>query len=467
MHIRKIPLYRRARHRVPRHIRILLAIVALVAPMLASGVSEHAPWAQEFIVTAYYSPLPGQCCYVRGGYRADKVLNGEGVRGADGTDVRFGMAAAPASYPFGTVVVLPGIGSFGVHDRGGAIQELEGGVHRLDIWVGYGEEGLARALAFGVRRIQGTVYPVEGVQPKERFAVEAIPASVEGLKPFLVTGGDLLAVSAQAGDRGLSVKMVQQALKDLGFFRGGVTGLYGEATERALQAFHDAFRSSEPADHLTARSAAMLMAARKRISVVPPVRTWVERGAPQSTVRAAQRTLRFFGFYQGRTDGQYDDALSAAILRFQQVKGLVGTAEDPGAGRIGPITRKELTAAWNRRLTTAIADRLLMLHEVETILDRRGETLDRFLAEGDGGSQVTLLQRLLAERGHFPAEKINGHFGELTKAGVLQYQLAQNLITDERSAGAGSVGPQTLLALRSEERRELYLLVRGEGWKAI
>ncbi|MDO8468347.1 MAG: 3D domain-containing protein [Candidatus Peribacter sp.] len=165
MHIKTTPLYRTRTARLPRHLKVLIAALALVAPVMAAGVSRDLPREQDFILTAYYSPLPGQCCYVKGGYRADKVLNGEGTNGADGTEVYPGMIAAPSSYAFGTVVALPGIGRFAVHDRGGAIVELDG-AHRLDIWVGYGEEGLARALAFGVRRVRGTVYEVGGFQPK-------------------------------------------------------------------------------------------------------------------------------------------------------------------------------------------------------------------------------------------------------------------------------------------------------------
>ena len=83
---------------------------------------------------------------MRGTYAADTLLNGKGIAGADGTGVYLGMAAAPQSYEFGTRIVFPGIGTVTVHDRGGAITELETGAHRLDLWMGYGEEGLARAL---------------------------------------------------------------------------------------------------------------------------------------------------------------------------------------------------------------------------------------------------------------------------------------------------------------------------------
>jgi peptidoglycan hydrolase-like protein with peptidoglycan-binding domain/3D (Asp-Asp-Asp) domain-containing protein len=404
---------------------------------------------------------------VRGGYEADKVLNGEGVRTADETDVHAGVAAAPTSYPFGTVVSLPGIGNFTVRDRGGAIRELEGGIHRLDLWVGEGEEGLARALAFGVQRVHGTVYPAGGTQPSESFALETLPVAIDRLEAYEVSGGNLLAVHPKIGDRSLSVEMLQESLRDAGYFAHGVTGFFGATTQESLHAFNEAYwLSSEPADRLSDRSAATLVAAVRRAGAVSPVEE-VSAWSAASAVRAAQRTLRFFGLYRGRTSGEYDATLVAAILKFQQMKNLVGTADDPGAGRIGPLTKASMTAAWNRRIVTAIAERLLVLHRMEGILGQRGRSIDRFLAEGDSGDQVMLLQRLLADRGYFPPEEINGHFGPLTKSAVTAYQMEEGIIADASEEGAGSIGPQTLQSLRSSEQLALYRLVRSEGWDVL
>ncbi|OIO53266.1 hypothetical protein AUJ46_05315 [Candidatus Peregrinibacteria bacterium CG1_02_54_53] len=467
MHITHTPLHHTRHARLPRHLKALIAALVLIAPVMAAGVSNDLPREQEFIITAYYSPKPGQCCYVKGGYRADKILNGEGMRGADGTAVYPGMIAAPSSYAFGTVVALPGIGRFTVHDRGGAITELSDGAHRLDIWVGEGEEGLARALAFGVRRVRGTVYEKGGFQPKERFSLESFPAVLDRLEPFLVRGQDLLSVQVKNGDRGLSVETLQRSLKQVGFFDHVVTGLFGTVTQESLARFNDAYGLAEPADHLSERSAAYITAAVRRVEAKPPVIRNVDKSAQSSVIRTAQRTLRFLGFYKGRTDGVYDDMLADAILTFQQKQQLVGTAQDPGAGRIGPLTRGKLKTEWNQKLVDDLADRLMILHRVEVLLDERGKNLDQFLSEGDSGKQVTLLQRLLADRGYFPREKLNGYFGPQTKESVLRYQMDRDLVASEVSTGAGVVGPQTLKNLRGEERYDAYQLVRSEGWRAL
>ena len=92
--------------RMPSRFIWIITGIFLVAPMVTHG--EAMSYEQDFIATAYYSPVPGQCCYVTGGLAADRVVNGVGVRAADGTEVYPGMAAAPAAYPFGTRIAVPG-----------------------------------------------------------------------------------------------------------------------------------------------------------------------------------------------------------------------------------------------------------------------------------------------------------------------------------------------------------------------
>ena len=47
---------------------------------LASEITE--PRTQTFVVTAYYSPVPGQKRYFLGSYEDDIKLHGRGVHGA-------------------------------------------------------------------------------------------------------------------------------------------------------------------------------------------------------------------------------------------------------------------------------------------------------------------------------------------------------------------------------------------------
>lgn len=450
------------------HTRLLavIAALALLAPISVIGTGEQLSSEQEFLITAYYSALPGQCCYVQGGMRADRVLNGEGEVTADGTTVRPGIIAAPESYPFGTRIVLPGIGTFTVHDRGGAIQELPSG-DRLDIWAGHGEEGLARALTLGVQRVRGMVYLPGSRQPAESFHPEDLPLVVERLRPFLAVHSGLLDVQPKRGDQGLSVRFLQEHLRTLHSFGGKLTGSFGDETEKALQAFIENVRLTEPTDRLTPTTAAFLIAAADRAARAEHPVPFVGPESSLQAVHSAQRVLRFLGYYHGRTSGVYDEQLSQAILRFQQEQRIVGAADDPGAGRIGPRTQRELTHAWDVQLLGQRARRLLAKTKIRDMAEKRGELLSRFLSEGDSGEDVRLLQRLLVERGFFPVEKINGSFGTLTKQAVEQYQLTQGLIASLDDHGAGVVGSATLRSLQRSTLQKLWSLVWGYGWGVL
>ena len=136
-------------------------ILVFSSSMVVSSVFAEK---RTLIATAYYSPVKGQSYYLRGSYEADIRLNGNGTHGASGKAVYAGMIAAPKSYAFGTKIVIPGMGTGTVADRGGAIVKAgERGYayDRIDIWMGTGEAGLARALAWGKRTVSVEVIEVQ------------------------------------------------------------------------------------------------------------------------------------------------------------------------------------------------------------------------------------------------------------------------------------------------------------------
>ena len=469
MKFEKTPIYRKYKQPVPRHLKLITLLVAVLIPYqtLSDPEVKTEPYEQEFLITAYYSPLPGQCCYVVGGLEADKVLNGQGIQATDGTKVYPGMIAAPPSYPFGTKVSLPGIGTFTVHDRGGAITELESGKHRLDIWVGHGEEGLARALAFGLVGVTGTVYPTASSQPETQVDLAALPAPIDELRQYFVEKDNFLSVRPKEGDTGLSVYVVQDYLKEIGYLKHRPTGFYGPETSRAYKAFIRDFGVKAPQTALSKESAAYLLGARKRLGAREPFAEYVDPDASKKAVSEAQRILRFLGYYKGKTNGVYDENLFASILKFQKEYSIVGSSEQLGAGRIGPKTSDALRAAWNRAIVGRHAAKYMDLHALDEHMEKRGQRIAKFLGEGYSGHQVRLLQNELAALGFFPEEEANGHFGEMTRDAVLAYQLDRNIISSKADTGAGYVGPATLQSLRKDHRSILYGLVRAEGWRAL
>lgn len=472
IHPRQHSLYARMGYRtkIPLHIHAILFFLVAFVPFATVGSSSIAdrtePFEQEFFVTAYYSPLEGQCCYILGGVEADRILNGEGHTTADGSAVSPGIAAAPSSYPFGTQIAFPGLGIVEVHDRGGAIQELPDGIHRIDLWVGQGEEGLSRALALGGLRIKGTVYPPKSSQPGMRFDLATLEHAWEKLRVYLTAESGLLNVQPKLGDMSLSVTLLQEHLHTLGYFQHPVTGKFSVVTQNALQHFLRDVGLREPSDVVTEKTASYILAALQQKDIDEPF-TFIGPDSSSSSIMVVQRTLRFLDYYSGRTDGLYDDALFDAILGVQQKYGLVGTREDPGAGRIGPLTLERLRKEWTRKHIAIRADNFLMMREISDLLAKRGERIEQFLGEGHVGDQVRNLQLLLADEGLFPSDKINGVFGPLTKEAVLQYQLAHALIERSDHEAAGYVGPATLRHLLRSRVRHVYDIVRGNGWQSL
>lgn len=446
-----------------------MLMIAVIVPYqtLGNPTERTEPYTQDFIITAYYSPIPGQCCYVKGGLEADRVLNGQGIAAADRTPVYAGMIAAPKSYAFGTRISLAGYGTFEVHDRGGAINELGNGKHRLDIWVGYGEEGLARALAFGVQHVTGTVYPNGYKQPDVQVDLSDLPAPINELKTYFVEKDNFLAMRPKEGERGLSVYLLQDHLQTLGYLNHRPTGFFGPETATAFTAFLRDFKIDAPNNALSETSAAFVLGARNRLAAREPFAEFIDPKASENAIAEAQRMLRFLGYYKGRTNGEYDDNLFASILKFQQDHALVGTADDNGAGRIGPLTSRAIRAEWNRMIVGAHADRYLDMYAVDRYIEERGHRIAQFLGEGYSGKQVKLLQTELAALGFFPEEKINSVYGPLTEESVLRYQLDRGIITSRSDTGAGYVGPATLTQLRKDQRSILYGIVRGQGWHAL
>ncbi len=206
---------------------VLLALGAVVPTALAD-------YTADFVVSAYYSPLPGQSRYATGSYDGDIRLNGGGVTTASGWKVLEAegcFVAAPPQFPFGTVMEIDGIGTCLVLDRGGAIKNS-----RLDLHVGHGEEALLAALQWGKRTVSVNVKGVDFDSPRSA-AVGGSGGGLEFYQTDLPQDPLTFVRDLEFGDKGEDVGRLQQFLKDLGYFTADVDGLYGDSTVAAVESF--------------------------------------------------------------------------------------------------------------------------------------------------------------------------------------------------------------------------------------
>ncbi len=420
---------------------------SLFSPVYAD---DHAH-EQTFVVTAYYSPLPDQCCYFRGNYEAEIEFNGKGIKGADGTGVYPGMIAGPNTYPFGTVIELPGIGIGTIHDRGGRIIEWGDDIHRIDLWMGYGEPGLARALAWGARKVKGKVYPIGTEAPKEHFVLENFNADSEVLAslpktdPLLIMEGVAFEQGGQYG-----VRMVQSALHELGYLTQVPNGNFGPATREALRKFQGEYGIIGDGTSVDRRTAATLVAASSiRETNLPIMEIGLSEGTSGQSVRQSQKLLRYLGYYRGRTDGNFDDDMKQAVTVFQINMGIISDVKESGAGRIGPATQAAILRAWKVKVAglkaTALATRVDITQRV-----KKKEIPTKYLSLGHKGQDVRLLQSFLSQKGYLLSKDVTGTFGSKTEAALTRYQSDKKIISSAHEKGAGVFGPSTKNAVSEE-----------------
>lgn len=145
---------------------------------------------RTFIVSAYYSPLPGQKKYATWSYARDIRLNWQWTHWASWVAVHPWFIAAPSNYTFGTKIYIEWLGVGTVEDRWWAIVNAWKRWHehdRLDIWMWYWDEWLTRALNWWKKTVSWKIvskdspntieYSWERVDRWDSLAIEITPES--------------------------------------------------------------------------------------------------------------------------------------------------------------------------------------------------------------------------------------------------------------------------------------------------
>ena len=414
------------------------------------GVFAQASNAREFLVTAYYSPLPDQSFYIRGSYEADMRLNGRGTNGADGTEVYMGMLAAPSSYAFGTRLNIPGLGVGEVHDRGGAILEGEN-YDRIDVWMGHGEEGLARALNWGSRLLEGEIYP-DGT------------AVLQDL--------DFSWVSSHLSPGFIEQLQGQMPPEDSESVMSEEENIDNEPLLSPPIPNNSDIAVSAQTLHSNELDIERLQASQLRLE------PGLFLGDEGDSVLHLQKILWELDYFKGPLTGVYDSITESAILEFQLDRGVIATAQSPGAGRFGPKTLEVLSMASNHyidrledhsvpvQVWVPASNDMPSLAELtapeaaerkelvfvspsisEVTLQPSYLVFDQALDLEDRGDSVIALQTLLIEEGYLAPGLSTGYYGEKTEEAVLELQVVHGIVSSELALGAGRVGPKTLEVL--------------------
>ncbi len=163
-------------------------------------------------------------------------------------------------------------------------------------------------------------------------------------------------------------------------------------------------------------------------------------------MRQAQKLLRFLGFYRGRTNGIFDDVLKSAVIAFQMKNGIVQNDAETGAGRIGPATQATILKSWKAEIVASKSQSVA--RKMELTQKVKAEELPKnFLAKGDTGKEVKLLQSFLIEAGYLDRKDATGSYGSRTTAALTKYQIDRSIVTSAKAKGAGVFGPATRLVV--------------------
>ncbi len=459
-----------------------MLFLAHTGRVLAAGEQEELPppypFQKTFIISAYYSPLPNQKHYVRGSYLADIKLNGRGTNGADGSEVYPGMIAAPKNYPFGTKMKIPGVGTVAVHDRGGAIVEAgrqNQSYDRLDIWMGYGDSGLQRALGWGKRIVAVAVYGIdpalkeaiviEGYSEAEKSAAAearalGIASENTGQKNTLKNGPLLYFLEdLSLQDESEEVERLQKALRALNYYQGAIQQQYDELTRQAVIRFQvdsgivdnkDDFGAGYFGPQTRLRLEKALERHKMALQQNLP-QTGLNKEDRGNEVKKLQEALIKLG-YDIEPSGIYDETTVRALFQFQQENGIIKSTSDNGAGVFGPRTMAVLATAY-----------------VDVNIGKTEEASQTFrplvvfaddLKPGDKGPDVRKLQEELVKMNLLGIEP-TGYYGDVTAHAIFKFQQVNGILKREDEPAAGVLGPSTRRRLHGllSERRQFERLI--------
>ena len=233
----------------------------------------------------------------------------------------------------------------------------------------------------------------------------------EYLQRFIKSYRDMTPL--QSGDISSQVQAMQRLLTEYGYFTGNSDGVFGEATQKAVERFQmvNGLQATGVADGMT------LM----RLMAPMPV-TWqvflsemnCAPGDVGLNVYVLQNKLSAMGYYEGECTGSFGEYTQRAVTRFQAENGLDATGVAD-------------TAMWD------------LIYSGSAVALRRSDVIQI----GDAGESVMQVQERLYALGYTGFEP-DGRFDYATETALRLFQMAHEL------NATGRAGSDTMNALMSD-----------------
>lgn len=338
-----------------------------------------------FVVTAYYSPLPGQDYYITGNYEDELILNWRWIAWASGKSVFSGMLAAPRKYSFGTKIYLDGLGIWAVEDRGWAIVpagQRGYSYDRIDVWMGYWDEGLLRANFWGKRKVYGYVVDSGNNTSLDYQDVPAPTWATTGLQKMSGAKSKLLItpevykesifdVSLWKWSDAKLISEMQDIFVELWYIVNNTweydsetiswvydfqiehsivskesdiwAWSYGPKTRKKLQEKYQEYKLEEEKKKQLIKDVKEIQEAAQAKAEQTVDELWMPKYWDISyEVRKLQKILTDFWYFDHKDTAIFWDITRTAILHYQISKHLIESEEEYWAWLVGPKTRKQL-----------------------------------------------------------------------------------------------------------------------------
>ena len=350
-------------------------------------------------------------------------------------------------------------------DRGTAVLKLQQALNKL----GYTTGGLDSKYG------PSTQKAVKSFQKDNGLAVDGIAGNATQTKLYKLADGATINNSnnnnntgdkesyfggnystLEYADKGSRVKLLQQALKQLGYYTGSIDSKFGAGTQRAVVAFQKAQKLTadgkagkktlQRIEKLLDGGSSPTPTPTKKPTATPtptpkpttndydiPTRT-LRKGATGSDVKSVQKRLKELGYYTGSVDGTYGSGTVNAVKAFQKNNGL--TAD----GIAGNATYKKL---YSDKAVPAASAATPTPSPKPTPTPTPKPTYNvpqGTLRSGDEGEDVKTVQHRLKELKYY-AKSIDGKYGSGTISAVKAFQTRAGLTAD------GVCGTKTLKKL--------------------
>ena len=349
---------------------------------------------------------------------------------------------------------LPGLAAsttLRLGSRGTAVLQLQQALNAL----GYDTNGADGKFGKGTERAVKAYQQANGLTADGKAGVKTLAQLYSGSSVSGSTSGTASSEiytaknpnTRQSGDSGSKVTQLQNALKLLGFYTGGVDGKFGSGTKKAVMQFQRV--NGLTVDGLAGTQTQKLLYSQVDSGVSGGssssgssssgssgfTRT-LRKGYTGADVIAVQQKLKELGFYSGSVDGVYGTGSIAAVKKFQQQNGL--TAD----GLVGSRTNTALMSASTGSSSNSGSDNSSSSSDSTSGQDYAEGTL----SYGSSGTEVKKMQQALKALGYNVSA--DGSYGALTQMAVTQFQKRNGLTAD------GVAGSATLKLLYSGNAKE-------------